>query len=171
MDDASTGLTSLEPESVGGGVIDKGLVDVLHCSAGPISSKDDHDDDDHHHDDDMIQRIMNSVHNVLQPSRPFIFFSRSEPQWMLRRVFGHDGYDNLMSDGSQRRRRSKMLWKDVEVVKLVDYDLLLYKLVKAEKEDYNDEDDEEEQMGTKNSVIKRQSYLKRLKGGSKKSKR
>ncbi|KAK1738494.1 hypothetical protein QTG54_010524 [Skeletonema marinoi] len=171
VDDASTGLTSLEPESVGGGVIDKGLVDVLHCSAGPISSKDDHDDDDHHHDDDMIQRIMNSVHNVLQPSRPFIFFSRSEPQWMLRRVFGHNGYDNLMSDGSQRRRRSKMLWKDVEVVKLVDYDLLLYKLVKAEKEDYNDEDDEEEQMGTKNSVIKRQSYLKRLKGGSKKSKR
>jgi len=166
VDDASTGLTSLEPESVGGGVIDKGLVDVLHCSAGPIR-----DDDDGNNDDDMIQRIMSSVHNVLQPSRPFIFFSRSEPQWMLRRVFGHDGYDDLMSDGSQRRRRSKMLWKDdVEVVKLVDYDLLLYKLVKAEKEDYDEEDDEE-QMGTKNSIIKRQSYLKRRKGGSKKSKR
>eukprot|EP00984_Skeletonema_dohrnii_P035063 scaffold34603_cov158-Skeletonema_dohrnii-CCMP3373.AAC.1 len=166
VDDASTGLTSLEPESVGGGVIDKGLVDVLHCSAGPIR------DDDGNNDDDMIQRIMSSVHNVLQPSRPFIFFSRSEPQWMLRRVFGHDGYDDyLMGDGSQRRRRSKMLWKDVEVVKLVDYDLLLYKLVKADEEDYNDEEDDGEQMGTKNSSIKRQSYLKRLKGGSKKSKR
>ena len=177
VDDASTGLTSLEPESVGGGVIDKGLVDVLHCSAGPISSKDDHDDDDHHHDDDMIQRIMKSVHNVLQPARPFIFFSRSEPQWMLRRVFGHDGYDDYLISGcvngsSGSRRRSKKLWKDVEVVKLVDYDLLLYKLVKAEKEDYTDqEDDDEEEMGTKNSIIKRQSYLKRLKGGSKKSKR
>ena len=89
---------------------------------------------------------------------------------MLRRVFGHDGYDDdLMSDGSQRRRRSKMLWKDVEVVKLVDYDLLLYKLVKAEEG--NDDHGEGEHMGANNSVINRRSYLKRLKGGAKKTKR
>ncbi len=90
---------------------------------------------------------------------------------MLRRVLGRDGYDVLMNVGedSQRRRRSKVLWKDVEVVKLVDYDLLLYKLVKAEEGEEEEDDDnvEEEQ----NSVINRRSYLKRLKGGAKKTKR
>ena len=89
---------------------------------------------------------MKSVHNVLQPSRPFIFFSRSEPQWMLRRALGKDEYtdlvNNINSRGSkhqqqkqkqQHRRRRKRLWKDIEVVKLVDYDLLLYKVVKVEE--------------------------------------
>jgi hypothetical protein len=33
VDDAR-GLTLLSSESVGGGVLDKGLVDVLHCSTG-----------------------------------------------------------------------------------------------------------------------------------------
>ncbi len=170
MDDASTGLTSLEPCSVGGGVVDKGLVDVLHCSAGPMIQREG-DTNDGHEEEDVIQSIMSSVHNVLRPSRPFVFFSRSEPQWMLRRVLGRDGYDVLMNVGedSQRRRRSKVLWKDVEVVKLVDYDLLLYKLVKAEEG--NDDHGEGEHMGANNSVINRRSYLKRLKGGAKKTKR
>ena len=170
VDDASTGLTSLEPQSVGGGVVDKGLLDVLHCSAGPMMIRDDDDNDNtvgSEEEDDMIQRIMSSVHNVLQPSRPFVFFSRSEPQWMLRRVLGRDGYNNLMSGGcSRQRRRSKNLWRDVEVVKLVDYDLMLYKLVKADIDDDVGEEDQE----TTNSIDRR-SYLKRLKGGSKKSKR
>ena len=174
VDDASTGLTSLEPSSVGGGVIDKGLVDVLNCSAGPMMQRGDNDNttvanDDDANEDDMIQRIMSSVHNVLQPSRPFVFFSRSEPKWMLRRVLGHDGYHDLMSDaGSQQRRRSKMMmWRDVEVVKLVDYDLLLYKFVKAEEV----QDDVEEDQGEMTYAINRRSYLKRLKGGTKKNKR
>ena len=83
---------------------------------------------------------------------------------MLRRVLGHDGYDDLLNGG---RRRSKMLWRDVEVVKLVDYDLMLYKLVKGDEiEDAVGEEDEE----TTNSIDRR-TYLKRLKSGAKKSKR
>lgn len=169
VDDATTGLTSLEPECVGGGVVDKGLLDVLHCAEGRIL-----DDDD----DDVVRKIMKSVHNVLQPSRPFIFFSRSEPQWMLRRALGKDEYADLVNDiisrGSkhyqqqkqQHRRRRKRLWKDIEVVKLVDYDLLLYKVVKVEEgEGDNDVDTEDAEQ---NSIITRRSYLKRLKGAKSK---
>lgn len=146
VDDATTGLTSVEPESVGGGVIDKGLLDVLHCSLGRISSSSEEregdDDNDDCRDNNMIQKIMSSVHNVLQPSRPFVFFSRSEPQWMLRRVFGHDDYYDLVTGGyisrsnrqQQRQRKRKRLWKDVKVVKLLDHDLFLYKIVKADGE-------------------------------------
>jgi hypothetical protein len=174
VDDATTGLTSLEPECVGGGVVDKGLLDVLHCAEGRIL------DDDEENDDDVVRKIMKSVHNVLQPSRPFIFFSRSEPQWMLRRALGKDEYTDLVDDiinsrGSKhyqqqkqqhRRRRRKRLWKDIEVVKLVDYDLLLYKVVKAEEGDNDvDVDTEDAEL---NSVITRRSYLKRLKGAKSK---
>jgi len=181
VDDATTGLTSLEPECVGGGVVDKGLLDVLHCAEGRILDDDEEeekneDDDD---DDDVVRKIMKSVHNVLQPSRPFIFFSRSEPQWMLRRALGKDEYTDLVDDimnsrGSkhyqqqkqQHRRRRKRLWKDIEVVKLVDYDLLLYKVVKVEEgEGDNDVDTEDAEQ---NSVITRRSYLKRLKGAKSK---
>ena len=86
---------------------------------------------------------------------------------MLRRVLGHDGYNDLLNGSSQQRRRSKMLWRDVEVVKLVDYDLMLYKLVKAD--DIEDDVGEEDQEMT--NSIDRRSYLKRLKNGAKKSKR
>ena len=86
---------------------------------------------------------------------------------MLRRVLGHDGYNDLINGGvSQQRRRSKVLWKDVEVVKLVDYDLMLYKLVKADERE--DDVGEDQEM---TSSIDRRSYLKRLKSGAKKSKR
>ena len=37
VDDAK-GLTSLSPNSVGGGVVDKGLIDVLHSSTGMIDN-------------------------------------------------------------------------------------------------------------------------------------
>jgi hypothetical protein len=172
VDDATTGLTSLEPECVGGGVVDKGLLDVLHCAEGRIL-----DDDD---DDDVVRRIMKSVHNVLQPSRPFIFFSRSEPQWMLRRALGKDEYADLVNDiisrGSkhyqqqkqQHRRRRKRLWKDIEVVKLVDYDLLLYKVVKVEEGEGDNDNDVDTKDAEQNSVITRRSYLKRLKGAKSK---
>ena len=52
------------------------------------------------------------------------------------------------------------------MVKLVDYDLMLYKLVKADEiEDVGEEDEEV----TKS--IDRRAYLKRLKSGAKRSKR
>ena len=178
VDDATTGLTSLEPECVGGGVVDKGLLDVLHCAEGRILDYDE-EEEKNEDDDDVVRKIMKSVHNVLQPSRPFIFFSRSEPQWMLRRALGKDEYTDLVDDiinsrGSkhyqqqkqQHRRRRKRLWKDIEVVKLVDYDLLLYKVVKVEEgEGDNDVDTEDAEQ---NSVITRRSYLKRLKGAKSK---
>ena len=183
VDDATTGLTSLEPECVGGGVVDKGLLDVLHCAEGRILDYNDDDEEEEKNedddDDDVVRKIMKSVHNVLQPSRPFIFFSRSEPQWMLRRALGKDEYTDLVnkinsSRGSkhyqqqkqEHRRRRKRLWKDIEVVKLVDYDLLLYKVVKVEEgEGDNDVDTEDAEQ---NSVITRRSYLKRLKGAKSK---
>ncbi|KAL3810058.1 hypothetical protein ACHAXA_007808, partial [Cyclostephanos tholiformis] len=58
VDDAG-GLTSLGPESVGGGVLDKGLLDALHCSTGI-------DDDDA--GKSTIRNIVDSVHRVLRPS-------------------------------------------------------------------------------------------------------
>lgn len=88
VDDAQ-GLTALSPDSVGGGVLDKGLIDVLHCSAGMLSADNggymgaSHDDDK-----DPIRQIVDSVHRVLQPSRPFVFFSRSGPEYILRRTLG-----------------------------------------------------------------------------------
>ena len=105
VDDAR-GLTSLSSESVGGGVLDKGLVDVLHCSTG-------------NGDDDDAAEIL-----VLQPSRPFVFFSCSEPEYILKRTLGTV---NLNSD-----RRIRQRWKEVQVLKLVDLEILLYRFVKAD---------------------------------------
>ncbi|KAL3797505.1 hypothetical protein HJC23_009869 [Cyclotella cryptica] len=117
VDDAATGLTSLEPESVGGGVIDKGLLDALHCSLRNIHAEDTSNDDG-----DPIQNIVASVHRVLQPSRPFVFFSRSSPEYMLRRAFGK---------GNDARNRRK-LWTDISVIKLTDLNVMLYRFIKAE---------------------------------------
>jgi hypothetical protein len=105
VDDAR-GLTLLSSESVGGGVLDKGLVDVLHCSTG-------------NGDDDDAAEIL-----VLQPSRPFVFFSCSEPEYILKRTLGTV---NLNSD-----RRIRQRWKEVQVMKLVDLKILLYRFVKAD---------------------------------------
>jgi spermidine synthase len=116
VDDAR-GLTSLSSESVGGGVLDKGLVDVLHCSTG-------NGDDDDAAEGNPIRNIVESVHRVLQPSRPFVFFSRSEPEYILKRTLGTV---NLNSD-----RRIRQRWKEVQVLKLVDLEILLYRFVKAD---------------------------------------
>ena len=120
MVDDAKGLTSLPPESIGGGVFDKGLLDVLHLSSGPV--------DEYTMDDDNnnpIPQIVQSVHRVLQPSRPFVFFSRSNPEYMFKRAFGTD---DLEYDSDEVFEK----WKDVEVIRLVDHDMLLYRFVKAE---------------------------------------
>eukprot|EP00956_Cyclotella_meneghiniana_P020250 scaffold35457_cov62-Cyclotella_meneghiniana.AAC.3 len=117
VDDATEGLTSLEPNSVGGAVIDKGVFDALHCSLPNINIECEEDEMN------PIQSIMESVHRVLQPSRPFVFFSRSNPEFMMRRVFG-DGFD-----ADERRKR----WDDISVVKLTDLNVMLYRLVKADE--------------------------------------
>lgn len=111
VDDA-TELTSLEPGSVGGAVIDKGLFDSLHCSLPNVNAE---------NHDSPIRSIMESVHMVLQPSRPFVFFSRSAPKFMLRRAFG-DGFE--AEENASR-------WSEIDVLKLVDLDVLLYRFVKA----------------------------------------
>lgn len=115
VDDA-TELTSLEPGSVGGAVIDKGLFDALHCSLPNVNMEAE--------GESPIQSIMDSVHRVLQPSRPFVFFSRTSPEFMLKRTFG-DGYE---------AEENATQWKDIEVIKLTDLDVLLYRFVKAEED-------------------------------------
>ena len=120
VDDA-TSLTSLQDCSVGGAVIDKGLFDSLHCSLPNIHFNDDDNED-------PIKSIVESVHRVLQPSRPFVFFSRSGPEFMLKRTFG-DGLE-----GDERRR----LWSDVSVVQLVGLDAMMYRFTKANENDSSD---------------------------------
>jgi SAM-dependent methyltransferase len=114
VDDARE-LTALSYESVGGGVLDKGLVDVLHCSTGNY-------DDNDASEENPIRKLVESVHRVLQPSRPFIFFSRSEPEYILKRTLG------TVDLNSDKRIRQK--WKEVQVLKLVELEILLYKFVK-----------------------------------------
>ena len=114
VDDAK-GLTSLSPNSVGGGVLDKGLIDVLHSSTGMIDNED---------VDNPIRQIVESVHKVLQPSRPFIFFSRSQPEYIFRRALG-----TLQLELDMEIQTN---WNDIQVLKLVDLDVLLYRFVKAE---------------------------------------
>jgi len=124
IDDAK-GLTALSPDSVGGGVLDKGLIDVLHCSAGMLSTDNggfmgaSYDDDK-----SPIRQVVDSVHRVLQPSRPFLFFSRSEPDYVLRRTLG-----TVHLDSKKGVRRK---WSEIQVLKLVDLDVLLYRFVKAD---------------------------------------
>jgi hypothetical protein len=115
VDDAATGLTSLEPQSIGGAVIDKGLFDALHCSLPNINERTDKEC--------PMQSILKSVHTVLQPSRPFVFFSRSSPEFMLRRTFGDD------FETAERRRQ----WSDISVIKLIDLNVMLYRFIKAEE--------------------------------------
>ena len=119
-------LSSLEPESVGGGAIDKGLIDVLHLDGGrmedwsgdaPAGAK------SLGGEDDPIGEVVDSVHRVLRPGRPFVFFSRSGPEYILRRTL-------RLGDGGLSGVGGK--WSDVDVFKLVDLDMILYRFVKAE---------------------------------------
>jgi hypothetical protein len=129
VDDAKQ-LTALSHGSVGGGVLDKGLIDVMHCSMGMLPSTYDAvvgmKESDTIADNNPIEQIVDSVHRVLQPSRPFIFFSRSEPEYILRRTLGGDA-QNLNWNSSIRNK-----WKDIKVLKLIDLDVLMYRFLKAE---------------------------------------
>lgn len=118
VDDAR-GLTALSPDSVGGGILDKGLVDNLHQSTGEIT-------EGGGSGDNPIRQIVDSAHRVLQPSRPFVFFSRSDPEYILRRAFGTAQWESEIMAGGRG-------WKEIEVRKLVDWDLLLYRFVKADE--------------------------------------
>jgi hypothetical protein len=150
VDDAATGLTALEHESVGGGVVDKGLLDVLHCSMGKMESNDttntstESDGDSQH----PIQTIVESVHRVLQPSRPFLFFSRTGPEYMLKRIFGQDSTNQI--------RRN---WSDVNVVHLVDLNVLMYRFIKASENDLQ----EEHGKGIANVRVTTRAFRKKMK--------
>lgn len=123
VDDAR-GLTSLSPGSVGGGVVDKGLIDVLHQSADVMSMTDDNGSFNrgHSHETEHVRDIVNSVHRVLRPERPFVFFSKSCHEYILRRTLG----------SAQWNKDTRSKWMSVEVIKLVDFDVYLYRFVKAD---------------------------------------
>ncbi len=125
VDDARR-LTAVCPNSVGGGVVDKGLIDVLHSSLGILPSIKENSSFERGEDDTLnpIQQIVDSVHRVLQPSRPFIFFSLSEPEYILQRTLGTN---HLNGNCSIRKK-----WKDIQVLKMVDLGVLLYRFSKAE---------------------------------------
>lgn len=123
VDDAN-GLTALSPDSIGGGVVDKGLIDVLHLSGGMMSMEDDDIRENLDEANNPIPRILDSVHRVLQPSRPFVFISRSGPEYILRRTFG-----TVHLDWDEEIRKK---WMDIQVLKLLDLDMLLYRFVKAD---------------------------------------
>ena len=114
VDDAK-GLTSLTSDSIGGGILDKGLIDTLHCSTGMIDDTD---------ITNPIRQVFDSAHKVLQPSRPFIFFSRSEPEYIFRRALGTD----LLTFDFEIQTK----WKDIQVLKLSDLNILMYRFIKAE---------------------------------------
>eukprot|EP00578_Thalassiosira_sp_NH16_P026808 CAMPEP_0181095884 /NCGR_PEP_ID=MMETSP1071-20121207/10744_1 /TAXON_ID=35127 /ORGANISM="Thalassiosira sp., Strain NH16" /LENGTH=325 /DNA_ID=CAMNT_0023178269 /DNA_START=63 /DNA_END=1043 /DNA_ORIENTATION=+ len=123
VDDAN-GLTALSPDSIGGGVVDKGLIDVLHLSGAMMSMDDNDISENLDGANNPIPRIIDSVHRVLQPSRPFVFFSRSGPEYILRRAFG-----TVHLDWDEEIRKK---WMDIQVLKLLDLDMLLYRFVKAD---------------------------------------
>lgn len=127
-------LSSLEPESVGGGAIDKGLIDVLHLDGGRIGdwSGDAPAGGQPSGGEDPIGEVVDSVHRVLRPGRPFVFFSRSGPEYILRRTL-------RLGDGGLSEVGGK--WSDVDVFKLVDLDMILYRFVKAATETAADDED------------------------------
>ncbi|KAL3761722.1 hypothetical protein ACHAW5_005973 [Stephanodiscus triporus] len=96
VDDARE-LTALSYESVGGGVLDKGLVDVLHCSTGNY-------DDNEASEENPIRKLV------------------EKPEYILKRTLG------TVDLNSDKRIRQK--WKEVQVLKLAELEILLYKFVK-----------------------------------------
>mmetsp|Transcript_413 Transcript_413/g.647 ORF Transcript_413/g.647 Transcript_413/m.647 type:complete len:110 (-) Transcript_413:1635-1964(-) len=71
-----------------------------------------------------IGDIVDSVHKVLQPSRPFVFFSNSGYEYILRRTLGSVEWN----------REVRQKWMNIQVMKLVDFDVYLYRFVKADAE-------------------------------------
>lgn len=127
--DDARGLTALSPESVGGGVVDKGLIDDLYCADRGMSLMDDDGSLGGGRGseccNDNVRRIVDSVHRVLQPSRPFVFFSRSSHEYILRRTLGSVHWTEAI----------RHQWKDVRVLKLMDLEVMLYRFVKADAAD------------------------------------
>lgn len=125
VDDAK-GLTALSPESVGGGVFDKGLIDDLHCADRGVGLMDDGNTlirgNNNEQGESDIRKIVDSVHRALQPSRPFVFFSRSGHEYMLRRTLG----------GVDWNKEIQNKWKDIQVLKFVDLEVMMYRFVKAD---------------------------------------
>jgi hypothetical protein len=114
VDDAK-GLSSLIPDSIGGGILDKGLIDTLHCSTGMINDSD---------TTNPVRQVVDSAHKALGQSRPFIFFSRSEPEYIFRRALGTD----LLTFDFEIQTK----WKDIQVLRLTDLNILMYRFTKAE---------------------------------------
>jgi len=67
MDDVK-GLTALCPKTIRGGILDKGLINVLHCSSRAISEDYDesiHNSKQEYNDSNPIRQIVDSTHRVL----------------------------------------------------------------------------------------------------------
>ena len=144
-------LSSLEPGSVGGGAIDKGLIDVLHLDGGRIEEGSSGQSSGGGKVD-PIGEVVDSVHRVLRPGRPFVFFSRSGPEYILRRTL-------RLGDGGLAAVAGK--WSDVDVFKLVDLDMIIYRFVKAVKTETTASDGESSAKIRMGRVLGRKGKRKR----------
>lgn len=97
VEDDATHLSAFDDNQVNA-VIDKGLVDALFCA------------DEH----DQVKDVVSSVHRVLKPGGMFVFFSLSQPKFLMPQM--------LPKIESQKE------WKDIQVRQLES--ILMYRLEK-----------------------------------------
>ena len=98
--DDATIMSSLENNTMDT-VIDKGLIDALYCSQSY----------------DQIGDIMKSMYRILQPSKHFIVFSFSKPEYILQHMLQNNA--------------KKQLWNSIQVRALDT--ILLYRFEKKKK--------------------------------------
>lgn len=108
-------------------VVDKGLVDALFCS-----------------EKHLIPRVMMNVHKSLKPKSSFIFFSFSQPEYLLKEtvVFNSIWSQHKNESKSEENKtivsNSRLrLWEEIEVCKLKT--IYMYRFAKGETE-YTEKD-------------------------------
>ena len=108
-------------------VVDKGLVDALFCS-----------------EKHLIPRVMMNVHKSLKPKSNFVFFSFSQPEYLLKEtvVFNSVWSENMDETNSEENKtivsHSQLrLWEEIDVCKLKT--IYMYRFAKGETE-YTEKD-------------------------------
>lgn len=123
--DDATQLSAFDNEQVNA-IVDKGLVDALFCA------------DEHK----QVKGVVYSAHRVLKVGGMLVFFSLSQPQFLMPHIIP--------------TRESQEMWKEIQVRQLNQ--ILMYRL---EKNDGSS-------MSTKRKGLTRQSMMQRKKHKSKK---
>jgi len=95
--------------------LDKGLLDAIFCAE----------------DYQQLNQIQNTISRVLKPGGSFVFFSFSQPEFILPKLLMYDEPSSTSSASIDVRRR--MPWKNIEVQQLPG--ILLYKMQKIEDSD------------------------------------